>query len=269
MSSLDANTSALTIGSGLANALLVFTADALATRDLVEPKVMASAFMAHHAAAISDLMFTYSAPTATFFAAEALATTILDEASEHEVEDLKAEEQVVISLSHAGYIKRVSIALYRRRVARGKAQSGLDRHGDDFLEHVFVAGSFDDASMEAAIRENFADWNQGAEFSVPLPDAKSQRAVYLVDRPDAEQSTVYIGLPVVGPSHEDYLKLLRGEKTALCTANSAHEIIQVCELARAYNFRLAVAGAVETVAVGGTFLRKIRRITPSPSRSAK
>jgi DNA gyrase subunit A len=68
-------------------------------------------------------------------------TTILDEADEHEVEDLEAEEQVVISLSHAGYIKRVPIALYRRRVARGKAQSGMDRHEDDFLEHVFVAGS--------------------------------------------------------------------------------------------------------------------------------
>ena len=68
-------------------------------------------------------------------------TTILDEADEHEVEDLEAEEQVVISLSHAGYIKRVPIALYRRRVARGQAQSGMDRHDDDFLEHVFVAGS--------------------------------------------------------------------------------------------------------------------------------
>jgi DNA gyrase subunit A len=68
-------------------------------------------------------------------------TTLLDEASEHEVEDLEAEEQVVISLSHAGYIKRVPVALYRRRVARGQAQPGMDRFEDDFLEHVFVAGS--------------------------------------------------------------------------------------------------------------------------------
>ncbi|MCI0435742.1 MAG: DNA gyrase subunit A, partial [Gemmatimonadetes bacterium] len=70
-------------------------------------------------------------------------TTILDDVEEHEVEDLEAEEQVVISLSHAGYIKRVPMALYRRRVARGKAQSGMDRYEDDFLEHVFVATSTD------------------------------------------------------------------------------------------------------------------------------
>jgi len=70
-------------------------------------------------------------------------TTILDDTEEHEVEDLEAEEQVVISLSHAGYIKRVLMALYRRRVARGQAQSGMDRYEDDFLEHVFVASSAD------------------------------------------------------------------------------------------------------------------------------
>jgi DNA gyrase subunit A len=58
------------------------------------------------------------------------------------MEDVEAEEQVVISLSHAAYIKRVPMALYRRRVARGSAQSGLDR-AEDFLEHVFVASSSD------------------------------------------------------------------------------------------------------------------------------
>ena len=70
-------------------------------------------------------------------------TTILDDVEEHEVEDLEAEEQVVISLSHAAYIKRVPMALYRRRVARGRAQSGMDRYEDDFLEHVFIASSAD------------------------------------------------------------------------------------------------------------------------------
>jgi len=68
-------------------------------------------------------------------------TTIIDEISDFEVEDIEAEEQVVISLSHASYIKRVPMALYRRRVARGKALAGMDRYDDDFLEHVFVAST--------------------------------------------------------------------------------------------------------------------------------
>ncbi|MGH7506076.1 MAG: DNA gyrase C-terminal beta-propeller domain-containing protein, partial [Longimicrobiales bacterium] len=70
-------------------------------------------------------------------------TTIVAEASEFEVEDLEAEEHVVISLSHQAYIKRVPMALYRRRVSRGRALAGMDRYEEDFLEHVFVAGSSD------------------------------------------------------------------------------------------------------------------------------
>ena len=68
-------------------------------------------------------------------------TTIVADADEYEVEDIEAEEQVVITFSHAGYIKRVPMALYRRRVSRGKALAGMDKYEDDFLEHVFVASS--------------------------------------------------------------------------------------------------------------------------------
>ena len=70
-------------------------------------------------------------------------TTIVEDAEEFEVEDIEAEEQVVITLSHAGYIKRVPMGLYRRRVSRGRALAGMDRYEDDFLEHVFVASSTD------------------------------------------------------------------------------------------------------------------------------
>jgi DNA gyrase subunit A len=70
-------------------------------------------------------------------------TTIVDDVDRFEVEDLVAEEQVVITLSHESYIKRVPISLYRRRVARGQALAGMDRHEEDFLEHVFVASTQD------------------------------------------------------------------------------------------------------------------------------
>ena len=70
-------------------------------------------------------------------------TTIVEDAAEHEVEDLQADEQVVISLSHESYVKRVPMALYRRRVSRGRAIAGMDRHEEDFLEHVFVASTSD------------------------------------------------------------------------------------------------------------------------------
>jgi DNA gyrase subunit A len=74
---------------------------------------------------------------------DARRTQIVDEADDHEVEDLVAEEQVVITLSHESYIKRVPIGLYRRRVTSGRAIAGMDKFEDDFLEHVFVASSHD------------------------------------------------------------------------------------------------------------------------------
>jgi len=74
---------------------------------------------------------------------DARRTTIVEDVAEYEVEDLVAEEQVVITLSHEQYIKRVPIGLYRRRVASGRAIAGMDRHEEDFLEHVFVASTQD------------------------------------------------------------------------------------------------------------------------------
>jgi DNA gyrase subunit A len=70
-------------------------------------------------------------------------TTIVGAPEEFEVEDLVAEEQVVITLSHESYIKRVPIDLYRRRVASGRALAGMDKYEEDFLEHVFVASTQD------------------------------------------------------------------------------------------------------------------------------
>ncbi|MGH7554571.1 MAG: DNA gyrase subunit A, partial [Longimicrobiales bacterium] len=69
-------------------------------------------------------------------------TTILEQAEDVEVEDVVAEEQVVITLSHEAYIKRVPVALYKRRVSRGRASAGTDRD-EDFLELVFVASTAD------------------------------------------------------------------------------------------------------------------------------
>ncbi len=72
---------------------------------------------------------------------DARRTTIIADADEFEVEDVEAEEQVVITLSHEGYIKRVPMQLYRRRISRGHALAGMDRYEEDFLEHVFFATS--------------------------------------------------------------------------------------------------------------------------------
>ena len=74
--------------------------------------------------------------------------------------------------------------------------------------HVYVAGKFDVAKMEKAIRDAFGTWEQGTERIRNIPNPASTRAVYLIDRPGASQSTVYIGLPTSNPINSDYRKLL-------------------------------------------------------------
>ena len=70
--------------------------------------------------------------------------------------------------------------------------------------HLYVVGRFDDAAVEAAVRKAFADWKKGAPPSDRPPAPKSERAVYLIDRPGAVQSTIDIGVPVIDPSRPDW-----------------------------------------------------------------
>lgn len=74
--------------------------------------------------------------------------------------------------------------------------------------HLYVAGVFDPAAMEAAIREAFGSWKAGTPASFAAPAPKSARAIHLIDRPGAVQSTIVLGLPVVDPSKPDYVPLL-------------------------------------------------------------
>jgi zinc protease len=73
--------------------------------------------------------------------------------------------------------------------------------------HFYVVGRFNASAMEAAIRQVFADWQPGTAPSFSAPTPKTARVIHLVDRPGAVQSTIYLGLPVVDPSHPDYVAL--------------------------------------------------------------
>jgi zinc protease len=73
--------------------------------------------------------------------------------------------------------------------------------------HLYVAGRFDAAAMEAAIREAFGGWKAGAQTKLAPPAPRTARAVHLVDRPGAVQSTILLGVPVVDPSHPDFVPL--------------------------------------------------------------
>lgn len=72
---------------------------------------------------------------------------------------------------------------------------------------IYVVGRFDMASVKKAVQESFDGWIRGTVPSARLPQPVSERRVYLVDRPGSQQSTLNIGLPVIDPSHPDWIAL--------------------------------------------------------------
>ncbi|MBW1886883.1 MAG: DNA gyrase subunit A [Deltaproteobacteria bacterium] len=70
-------------------------------------------------------------------------TEILHETGEIDVEDLIAEEDMVVTISHNGYIKRNPISLYRAQRRGGKGMTGVKPKEEDFVELLFVASSHD------------------------------------------------------------------------------------------------------------------------------
>ena len=68
---------------------------------------------------------------------------IVADAGDFDIEDLIAEENVVVTISHAGYIKRQPVTSYRRQRHGGKGITGADHKEGDFTEQLFVASTHD------------------------------------------------------------------------------------------------------------------------------
>lgn len=72
---------------------------------------------------------------------------------------------------------------------------------------LYVVGQFDAAAMEASIRAAFAGWTKGTTPAAEPPKPSSARAVHLIDRPGAPQSTIILGMPTIEPSSDDFVAL--------------------------------------------------------------
>jgi DNA gyrase subunit A len=68
-------------------------------------------------------------------------TVIEDEAAEIMLEDLIADEQVAVTVSHSGYLKRTPISTYRQQRRGGQGRTGMKTRDEDFVEHLFIAST--------------------------------------------------------------------------------------------------------------------------------
>jgi predicted Zn-dependent peptidase len=72
---------------------------------------------------------------------------------------------------------------------------------------LYVSGVFEDSTVERAVRAAFAGWPGGKPATINAPRPADRRQVELVDRPDAVQSTIRLGLPVADPDSPDWIRL--------------------------------------------------------------
>jgi zinc protease len=71
--------------------------------------------------------------------------------------------------------------------------------------YLYVVGKFDAAAVESAARAAFGNWAAGPAATAVALTPSTKRAIHLIDRPGAVQSTLYIGLPVTDAARPDYL----------------------------------------------------------------
>lgn len=74
---------------------------------------------------------------------DARRTTIVGDEGEMNEEDLIAQEDMVITISHAGYIKRLNLNTYRQQKRGGRGITGMTTRDEDFVEQMFIASTHD------------------------------------------------------------------------------------------------------------------------------
>jgi len=70
-------------------------------------------------------------------------TEITSDEGEFTIEDLIAEEDMVVTVSHSGYVKRTSVSTYRKQRRGGRGLNGQGLKDEDFVEHLFIASTHD------------------------------------------------------------------------------------------------------------------------------
>src|SRR5207253_7970508 len=68
-------------------------------------------------------------------------TQIVDKVDEIKLEDLIADTDMLITVSHAGYVKRTPVEIYRHQSRGGKGRIGARTKEEDFVEHLFIASA--------------------------------------------------------------------------------------------------------------------------------
>ncbi len=120
-------------------------------------------------------------------------TAILDSDADFEDEDLIQREDVVVVVSHAGYIKRVPLSAYRAQRRGGKGRSGMQTRDEDFVAKLFVASTHTPVLFFSSLGQVYKEkvWRLPAS----APQARGKALVNILPLEQGERITTIMPLP--------------------------------------------------------------------------
>ncbi|MBA3890790.1 MAG: DNA gyrase subunit A [Gemmatimonadaceae bacterium] len=149
-------------------------------------------------------------------------TEITSDQGEFSVEDLIAEEDMVVTISHAGYIKRTAVSSYRKQRRGGRGLSNANLKEEDFVEHLFVASTHE--YILFFTDDGRCYWLKVHEIPQASRHAKGKPIVNLINvTPDTKISAV---VPVREFTEDTYLLFATRQGTVKKTALSQYSNVR-------------------------------------------
>ena len=145
-------------------------------------------------------------------------TEIMGGSGEFEAEDLIAEEDMVITISHAGYIKRLPVTTYRSQRRGGRGVTGAGTREEDFIEHLFIASTH--SYILVFTDRGRVYWVKVHEVPQGGRTAKGKAIVNLVEM--SQQERVASVLPVKEFDDTHFIMMVTKNGTAKKTPLSAY-----------------------------------------------
>jgi DNA gyrase subunit A len=147
---------------------------------------------------------------------DARRTEIGNEAGEFNIEDLIADETMVVTVSNEGYIKRLPVSTYRKQRRGGKGIAGMDTKEEDFVKHLFIASSHEYMLFFTNLGRVY--WRKVHELPKASRTARGRAIVNVLSLGNDERVTAF--LPVRNLEEADkyiFMVTLQGtvKKTAL------------------------------------------------------
>ena len=118
-------------------------------------------------------------------------TKITNDATELDLEDLIADEQAVVTISHEGYIKRMPLDTYRKQGRGGRGVVGADSKEGDFIEHLFIGSTHDYLMFFTNLGRCY--WKKVYDLPQMSRQSKGRSIVNLVEmQPDEKLAEVLV-----------------------------------------------------------------------------